>query len=102
GCGRYCEHAHRLLALGKRRMPVAHCVADEARDEHEIVLRVLHSLVALHRGGQQQVRVRHWAKGRATYTLGSGGSCRARGAPACHSRGPPPSSAFRSRTYSTC
>eukprot|EP00302_Diacronema_sp_CCMP2436_P044699 CAMPEP_0180055550 /NCGR_PEP_ID=MMETSP0985-20121206/3403_1 /TAXON_ID=483367 /ORGANISM="non described non described, Strain CCMP 2436" /LENGTH=84 /DNA_ID=CAMNT_0021985183 /DNA_START=58 /DNA_END=309 /DNA_ORIENTATION=- len=62
-CGRCCEHAHRLLHLGKRRMAVAHCIADEARDEHDIVLRVLHSLVALHRGGQQQVRVRHWAEG---------------------------------------
>jgi hypothetical protein len=36
GCGRYCEYAHRLLGVGKRRMTVSHCVADEARDEYDI------------------------------------------------------------------
>ncbi|KAJ1635132.1 hypothetical protein T492DRAFT_836282 [Pavlovales sp. CCMP2436] len=44
-------------------MAVAHCVADEARDEYDIVLRMCQSLVALHRRRQHLIRVRHGAEG---------------------------------------
>ncbi|KAJ1624749.1 hypothetical protein T492DRAFT_1044895 [Pavlovales sp. CCMP2436] len=43
-------------------MAVVHCVADEARDEFDSVLRVRQPLVALHRRVQQLVRVRRGAE----------------------------------------